>query len=359
VRGLAAAAVVLGLAAGGPASAQGGDPDATAGPPRSRAVYPPQEIALRFTHADHLRAGYGCERCHDRIAGSDSAADRNIPSQARCEQCHDVEGARRGRPTFPQGECRVCHPGFDWTVDRAPPPSRFPRPNLIFSHARHLARGAGCATCHGDMTRVQQATREQLPGMAICLACHDGRKAPDACATCHLTSHRARGAPLETDFPSGQLRPGPGNPFGLDHGPRFDRNHAQLAARQREQCMACHTEPSCNRCHAGATRPQAIHPGDYLSTHMVPARQGAERCDACHRRQSFCVACHERVGVGAQAPAFRDPAAAVHPAGWMVPGPGHHGVQAVRNLGSCVACHREEGCAACHPRGSRTGRMRP
>jgi len=321
--------------------------------PRSLAVFPEQEIALRFSHAAHLRAGYACERCHDRIGRSDSASDRNLPAEAGCAGCHDIEGAKRGQPTFPQGECRVCHPGFDWTVERAPRASRFPRAHLIFSHARHLKAGASCQTCHGDLAQVELATRAQLPLMQTCLACHDGQKASAACATCHLTRRRAAGALLQTDLPSGALRPGPGNPFGLDHGPRFERTHAQLAARQREQCMACHDEPSCNRCHAGATRPQSIHPGDFLSTHMVPARQGGDRCDACHRRQTFCVGCHERVGVGRQAPAFGDPRAQVHPSTWMTPGPGHHGVQAIRNLASCVSCHREEGCAICHPRGSR------
>jgi len=337
-------ALLLALAAAGAAS-----PAA----PRSPAVFPPQDVALTFSHAEHLRAGYGCERCHDAIRKSDSEGERHIPSEARCAGCHDIEGARRGQPTFPRGECAVCHPGFDWTVARAPRPSHFPRAQLHFSHARHLARGTACADCHADMARVETATRDQLPRMRDCLACHDGKKASATCATCHLSRRRAVGSLLETQLPTGTLRPGPGNPFGLDHGPRYERAHAQVAARQREQCLACHDEPSCNRCHAGAVRPQSIHPGDFLSTHMVPARQGADRCDACHRRQTFCVACHERVGVGPQAPAFADPRATVHPPGWMTPGPTHHGVQAMRNLASCASCHREEGCSSCHPRGSR------
>lgn len=318
----------------------------------SRAVYPDQVIAIRFDHATHLRAGQGCERCHDRIARSDSVAERDVPGEANCARCHDIEGAKAGRSTFPRGECRTCHPGFDWTVDRAPAASRIPMANLIFSHVRHQGR-AGCAACHGDVARAGPGARAALPAMATCLGCHDGKQAPAACTTCHPRSHRARGAPLETEFPSGRLVPGPGDPFGLDHVPGFERAHALVAARQREQCMACHTEPSCDACHMGATRPRSIHPGDFLSTHMVPARQDDRRCDACHRRQSFCVACHERVGVGPQAPGFLDPGTSVHPPGWMTPGPGHHGVQAARNLGSCVACHREEGCAGCHPRGSR------
>jgi hypothetical protein len=334
------------------ALAQGRPPPLTAGEPRSAAVFPEQEIALRFSHAQHLAKGVKCQQCHNQVSESDLAADRNIPTQRRCEACHEVEAARGGQVVDPPSACADCHPGFDWTVHAAPRPSRFPPPALHFSHKRHLLRGAACADCHGDLARVELATRAQLPRMASCLVCHDGVKASMACATCHLGSARgAKGAPLDTALPGGLLRPGPGNPFGLDHGPRFERAHAQLAARQRDQCLACHTESSCLKCHDGATRPQSVHPGDFLSTHMVPARQDQPRCDACHRRQSFCVACHERTGVGANAPAFQDPGARVHPAGWMVPGPGHHGLQAARGIGACASCHREEQCLQCHATG--------
>jgi hypothetical protein len=81
----------------------------------------------------------------------------------------------------------------------------------------------------------------------------------------------------------------------------------------------------------------------------VPARQDEPRCDACHRRQTFCTACHERMGIGNNAdPQFRDPTADVHPVGWLTPGPLHHGVQASRNISQCASCHREEQCLQCH-----------
>lgn len=345
----AAPTALLALALAGAALAQGRPPDATAGEPRSAAIYPEQEIALRMSHARHLRRGIRCGQCHGGIAASARSGDRNIPPEARCAVCHEIAEAREGQPVDPPSACQDCHPGFDWTVQTAPRPSRFPPPNLVFSHQTHLGRGAQCADCHGDLTAVDLATRAQLPRMATCLGCHDGRKASDACATCHLTRQGARGAPLETQLASGELRPGPGNPFGLDHGPRFERAHALLGAQQRTRCLACHAEASCDRCHAGALRPQEIHPGDFLSTHMVPARQDSERCGACHRRQSFCVACHERTGVGRNADAaFRDLSARVHPSTWMLPGPGFHGVQAARNIGNCASCHREEECLQCH-----------
>jgi hypothetical protein len=315
--------------------------------PRSPVIYPEQEIALRFDHGQHLDKKIRCGQCHFRIAESDQASDRNIPTEGRCAICHEIEEAKAGAVVDPPSACRDCHPGFDPDLHRAPRPSRFPAPMIQFSHARHLGRGAECADCH-DMARVQLATREQLPRMADCLVCHDGARAPAGCATCHLPSRRAHGATIETELSTGQLRPGPGNPYGLDHGPRFERTHAGIASRQREQCLACHAENSCNRCHDGAGRPLGVHPPDFATTHPVAARQGEPRCDACHRRQSFCAACHERTGVGSNAPAFRDAAARVHPQTWLTPGPGHHAIQAARNIASCASCHREEQCLECH-----------
>ncbi|HEY7726102.1 MAG TPA: cytochrome C, partial [Anaeromyxobacteraceae bacterium] len=119
--------------------------------------------------------------------------------------------------------------------------------------------------------------------------------------------------------------------------------------REREACAACHAESFCLRCHDGATRPQEVHPNDFISLHPVAARQAEARCDACHRRQSFCAGCHERTGVGSEAAAaFRDPTARVHPPAWLNPGAGHHGIHAARGIGACASCHREEQCAACH-----------
>ncbi len=332
---------------------------AAPGGPRSTAVYPEQRILLRFDHRVHLEAGAACASCHP-AAASDSPSDRLLPPEARCAACHRTHaGAPPGRAAASE-RCDRCHPGFDETVHRAPEPSLFPRAALHFSHARHLGRGATCATCHGALDDVRLATRADLPRMATCLACHDGRRAPARCALCHLAAQDARGAPLETDLPGGRLVPGSGDPLGLDHGPGFDRSHGLVAQGRRETCRACHAERECLRCHDGTTKPAAIHPGDYVSVHAVPARQNAPRCDDCHRRQSFCAPCHERVGVGAQADApFRVPTARVHPpadvwvgradaSGALRAGPGHHGVQAARNIGQCASCHREEQCLECH-----------
>jgi hypothetical protein len=342
---------------------------ALAAAPRSPAVYPPQELAIAMDHAVHLRAGGRCVECHAAASRSDDARDRLLPAERQCAICHRIEQAKRmAGPTFPRGECAVCHPGYDWTVHAAPRASVLPRANLAFSHRRHLGRMLGpaaenppndaCARCHGDLAKVRLATRDELPKMATCLACHDGRAAPRACALCHPRAADARGARLRTALDSGALVPMPGNPLGLQHGPGFDRGHGPVARARPADCAACHEDASCRRCHDGAAKPLEIHPSDWISIHPVPARQDRPRCATCHRAQSFCAGCHERVGIGPQAdPQLRAGGPAVHPPGWMEPGPRHHAVHATRRIGACASCHREEGCVACH--GDATGGVSP
>ena len=116
-------------------------------------------------------------------------------------------------------------------------------------------------------------------------------------------------------------------------------------------------------------RPAEIHPSDYASLHAVDARRNVPDCASCHRNQSFCLGCHQRLGVGAD-PEGGQPGrqpnnpfgtgTAVkhfHPPGWIrdatgavltAPSPASHGFAAKRNLRACVSCHREESCLACH-----------
>ncbi len=220
---------------------------AATGRERSLAVYPAQHIPLRFDHKQHLAAGAECVTCHDAARASGSVKDRNLPGHEECETCHDIEAAQKGEKTDPAASCGTCHPGFDPTVRLAPAKVDVPHANLLFSHKVHTDKKVPCATCHGAMTDVQLATRQQLPKMATCFECHDGNVASKACDTCHLKQASGR---LQLTFPSGILRPMQGNPLGMDHGPRYEFTHGSQAAVARQTCMSCHTESSCQSCHA-------------------------------------------------------------------------------------------------------------
>ncbi len=337
---------------------------AATGRERSLAVYPPQIIPIKFDvkgHATHLKEGADCLTCHDTARKSVKAADNLLPGHsapgkhhADCESCHDIEKAAQGKKVDPPSACADCHVGFDETVRKEPPKVVFPQPNLIFDHKVHVDKKIRCESCHGEMKDLELATRQQLPKMETCLVCHEGTFASAACATCHRVTPSGR---LQVSFASGIMRPTQGNPFGMDHGPRFELTHGTRAALERNACMDCHAENECQFCHDSLQKPLAVHPNDYITTHPVQARMDSTRCDSCHRMQSFCTACHERVGVSMDADrGLKARNLKVHNdyTSWVdAPAPGvstlgHHAVVASRDIKQCMACHREESCISCH-----------
>ena len=324
------------------ASAAADDDVLAAGTEWSPVVYPLQRLPLTFSHQQHARRGTPCLVCHATAATSQSAVDDLLPTELPCRACHAID---RAAPTV--AACAPCHPGFQLgapvqTSYLTPPP-------LKFAHAAHAAEP--CARCHGDMAGVDLATTKQLPTMGSCETCHTLAATPAHCTDCHLAQ---RGGLVETHFPHGDLVPG-ADGLGDAHGAGFATRH-QLEARQPgATCGACHDPSECVTCHQGVTKQLAFHPGDYTLTHAIDARRGKPDCSACHRSESFCVACHERSGIATRARTdFNDvdPGRAFHPPGWAARTSGVavnlHAQEARRNITSCTSCHREEDCLTCH-----------
>ncbi len=312
----------------------------------SPVVYPLQRLPLTFSHARHLQRGATCVACHPDAKTSRSAVDNLIPTEVECRACHPIDRARPDKVVAgaPPARCEACHPGYapDQPIARvyvAPTP-------LKFSHAAHPQP---CTGCHGDLSRVDLATRAQLPTMSVCLSCHRDGSHEQHCADCHLAK---LGGLLETSFPQGQLVPRHTG-LGDAHGSGFANDHRQEAAQVDATCTACHDRSTCIACHQGVTKPAEFHRGNYVLTHAVEARRGTPDCSVCHRAQSFCVGCHERTGVGLRGETGFSglaPATSFHPAGWAssAGGPNRHAGEARRNIASCASCHRENDCLGCH-----------
>jgi hypothetical protein len=352
--------------------------------PPSPLIFPAQQIPLRFDHAQHLKLGARCDTCHVNAGTSTSASDNLIPGEAACRSCHEIDRTQP-RKVVPAGapaaRCDACHvlgvvaggAATGWTPTAAfkePPRVRLADPNLKFNHRLHVGRGVGCELCHGAVAMEGLATRDDLPKMALCLGCHDGKQTTNRCGACHLTEPDGRmrtalatAATAATGLlagsgklvPSGVLR-------GFDaHGPAFARDHAQ-AGRDEGYCLTCHKRTECVDCHGGTVRPFDIHPSDYVSLHGSDARRNTPDCSSCHRAQSFCVGCHQRAGVAPDATGgvpgvqAKNPFGtgtqlkSFHPPGWVGEGggPSGHSQQARRNIRTCVSCHREESCLSCH-----------
>lgn len=327
----------------------------------STAIFPPQSLPLRFDHSVHVaRLGMRCVSCHLGATSSHAAQDRLLPPPTKCDGCHGTDHRALGRVAPGTGDaaaCSFCHEGADGAGTGVVARVVIPPPNLVFDHQKHAARNIGCAQCHGDVGRVGLATRAQLPRMRGCVRCHqhpDSAARGDAkgeCTVCHLRGDSKGGGTIRTAFPSGTLSP-PRWLHNAEHGPDFLQRHRMVAGDDSRFCASCHSEDFCTACHDGRVRPRNIHPSDYLSMHGVEARLATQRCTSCHRQQSFCLSCHQRLGISEHGPqGVREPGR-FHPpkAVWSDPPrrPGHHGPEATRNLSACVSCHGERDCVACH-----------
>jgi hypothetical protein len=206
--------------------------------------------------------------------------------------------------------------------------------------------------------------------MRGCLGCHQGSDATakgdakGACDTCHIRDGAngttqllperrgvVTGAVIKTTFASGTLKP-PRWLHNAGHGPDFIERHKMVAANDSQFCANCHKEDFCTGCHDGRVRPRNIHPSNYLQMHPVEARMATQKCTSCHREQSFCLQCHQRLGVSMSGPAGVREAGRFHPPKYLWSDaprkPGHHSQEAVRNLNACVGCHVERDCVVCH-----------
>jgi hypothetical protein len=361
-------ATLLGLLAGAePARGQLREdpPLERAGEGRSVIVYPPQELRLRMSHAHPAHAALACTECHAGAATSARSEESLLPGEQACVRCH----AETDRATPSVEDCGTCHVGVtlpereqdapDLVGRLVIPASRLPAPRLRFSHAAHADADGGCERCHVGVRRATLATRAHLPTMQQCLECHavpglgDATRGGDAepleCVACHESLPDGR---IRAHTTEGWMNP-PRWMAGMRHDHEWLVRHRWIAADAGPLCAECHVERECTDCHDGRIRPRRVHPGDYLTTHPAMARRDEGRCTSCHSVGTFCSECHARLGLATfSAPATRGGARHHPPQAVWIRGPNLHGVEAQRSLQSCVSCHAEDDCVACHGAGA-------
>ena len=357
-------------------------------PPKDRpftpspVLFPDQQLPLRFFHDKHLAEEMECSDCHEAAAESVRASDVLVPigleGEETCTMCHDLE---EGAEADPPAACATCHtnsyePTFpkgveSYASDQAlskPAATIIPLPRIKMNYKIHIDKGIPCSTCHGDMTDIQVATRDNsLPVMGKCMECHDGQQASSECRTCHMTRPDGR---LVTTFGTEVLKPS--GHYRMDaHDDNYLKTHALTARGDEAYCSQCHEESYCLQCHNGVARPLKIHPNNWILIHPISARRDDPTCSSCHRAQSFCVDCHQRSGVANSDTFGSNPAGlgynktkygGFHPEGWvgtgtknMAKGPNHHAFHAKRNIRACASCHVERTCANCHAPSTNTG----
>ncbi len=144
-------------------------------PPAVAPHEPPLKL-ITFSHRQHVTdVGLDCQLCHAYARRGPVAG---IPSVARCAGCH-----RFVLPGSPEVKKILAHLEAEEPIPwvRVHDLPEFVR----FTHKRHVHAGVTCQTCHGDVARMELATRVVPLTMDWCVSCHEERNAPLDCLTCH------------------------------------------------------------------------------------------------------------------------------------------------------------------------------
>ena len=278
-------------------------------PPASR------ETALKFSHRRHAIRNIGCHVCHGRVnARSDASGLEAMPHMRLCTRCHAGRGPSDGDAS---ADCRACHLTSGSVIK-----TRFSggvlKPPRWMQGTQHTL---DWLTRHGSVAGADGTICGSCHRQTECQSCHDGRlrprrihpndwlrlhgieakQRPDGCVSCHrqqsfcLSCHLRLGlsstAPSGTTARRGSVHP----PASIwVSGPRTSRHHATAARRNLSECVGCHQERDCIRCHAtaGMGGPGLGAPyGRKLNPHPPGFRRDCARalrlnprpCYACHR----------------------------------------------------------------------------
>lgn len=134
---------------------------------------------IAFDHSVHVQqAGLSCDFCHRTANISHTAG---MPDTQLCMDCHSAVGPGQAN----QGEIAKVRDA--WMQQQAINWQRVYRlpDHVQFDHQAHVAAGVSCATCHGDVSHMNQVTMARPLDMNDCVQCHKQANAPTECAECH------------------------------------------------------------------------------------------------------------------------------------------------------------------------------
>lgn len=267
--------------------------------------------------------------------------------------------------------------------------------DIISRHDVHKKRNVHCAKCHGgiahgkisdrkvtyrsDYQRWDHILGESLmsevkftqPDMDMCIKCHQLRKAPLTCKTCHKSSK------VPDNHKKGDFK---------------YKTHGRQAAKDLRYCDSCHNymseeqvnnlkEPEkfiqyleqrkpqqppvsaatysksnthCKTCHG--KRPPG-HGADFIESHRLMAKRDQNRCATCHDNQEALGPKGTKLTqLSADSLVTKTTCGSCHPSihansvQWKR---GYHPVQLParpRITKSCYVCHSEQTCSGCHGR---------
>jgi formate-dependent nitrite reductase cytochrome c552 subunit len=118
---------------------------------------------VQFSHAHHVGSmGIDCRYCHTSV---EESAFANIPPTKTCMNCHSQIWTNAPILEPVRASFRENRPLTWWRVHDLPD-------FVYFNHSIHVAKGVGCATCHGPVDRMPLLLQEHSLQMSWCLNCH-------------------------------------------------------------------------------------------------------------------------------------------------------------------------------------------
>jgi len=237
-----------------------------------------------FPHNIHIEdTELTCAYCHEAITSGTSLQEQTLPRMDFCGECHDVDD-----------DCSLCHAEPDDADTYAVEGSTS---GLDFNHAAHLMLNENCDRCHSEIALDDGLSQRLDWPQSNCDDCHSSSKPlnhdaywpqihgleidlPPAtdCSLCHTEKfcddchHLPRFG--DTVHPAAYL---------LTHG--FD------VRMNTYDCGTCHDiVVDCQDCH----RRQMIIPADHnqLDWALKSGMGGGLHTDAAEDTPEVCAACH-------------------------------------------------------------------
>ena len=167
----------------------------------------PVDQPVQFDHRHHvIDEGIDCRFCHSTVETSPYAG---MPSVSTCMGCH-AQIWNRSPKLEPIRAAYFEGASVKWNRVHDLPDFVF------FDHSIHVAKGVGCATCHGRVDKMAQVQQESPLTMSWCLECH---------------REPARFLRPPGEVTAMAYQPGPGVGAAVEKS---------LDVRTRTSCTACH-----------------------------------------------------------------------------------------------------------------------
>lgn len=125
--------------------------------------YLERQQPVQFSHKHHTGDdGIDCRYCHTSVETSASAG---MPPTQTCMNCHSQIWSDSPYLEPVRASWRENKP-IEWERVHDLPEYAY------FNHSIHIAKGVGCASCHGDIANMPAVYQENTLQMEWCLSCH-------------------------------------------------------------------------------------------------------------------------------------------------------------------------------------------